>query len=400
MNQESPAGRYARRLFFASQTQSSPTASAPSLTTSESNNFTKLRYNDWHNRSLSFNGPHDFLSHVLELAPGQDCPVKVLDVQYCATPPSNQKKKYCPGYLRRHDDTTTSSSWLSPMRFVVSKSTPPKWELINFQGSHLEYFYSETAIREVWGYSIISPIDHDGNSFINNDTSPASSNGDDDNSFSTAVVHQDNDDTAQMKDDFDDCFSPSSPKAITHVNEDCVAHLCALNNEGGHEETSITKDLLHPSFPISTNNGVMDFEENFINEITTQSQLPTPTIPTTTTTGIAASQIDVLAAAVQQHLADPSQDSAIPPGNNENVLGPESSMEEIARYLIRTVVTPVTIGNVTINDVASFLGAQDSLQKVHQNAIFVCAICSSFRRQLMVDEVSIRHHGKVCPTIH
>ena len=158
MDETNSPSNYVRKLFFQSQTQSS----SGSLREDDDNssttvNVTKLRYDDWNNRLMSFTTQHDYLSHIFELSPGEDCPVKVIDsVNSSLT--SDDVQKFCPGYIRRHDHTT---AWYSPMRVFGSQSSSNHWSLTDLYGNHLDTFVSEEHIKAVWGVWVKSPFTND-----------------------------------------------------------------------------------------------------------------------------------------------------------------------------------------------------------------------------------------------
>jgi hypothetical protein len=112
---------------------------------------TKIRLNDWHDRLLSFPADQDYLLHVSDLSPGEDCPVKVVDLSKC----DGSGNVYAPGYIRRLPPPHT---WLSPMRIFYSQPTTP-WELVDLFGSSITTFDTLENMHESWGDVFKSPID-------------------------------------------------------------------------------------------------------------------------------------------------------------------------------------------------------------------------------------------------
>ena len=139
-NQSTP--EFVRQLQFFSHESA--------VNTSAINNNNHSSFDDWNRRLQSFPANHNYLLHILELSPGESCPVKVLDLYKCY----GTNQKYCPGYIRHLPD----NPWLSPMRIFYSQST--KWELIDFMGTSIHIFDYMEGMQQSWGDLLIHGCMH------------------------------------------------------------------------------------------------------------------------------------------------------------------------------------------------------------------------------------------------
>jgi len=149
----SPFKNAARHLNFVSSQQSEQDTKSSNVTHDNfaDRNIKSFRTEIWHDRVHAFPKQFDYLKHVYELSPGDDCPVRILDYNKLPlTSNHDGKKSFFPGYIRRSQ---------SELTFTFSQGTET-WELADTDKEIMHTFDSRCAVKKGW-LSMVFPPDYE-----------------------------------------------------------------------------------------------------------------------------------------------------------------------------------------------------------------------------------------------
>ena len=334
MENNKSTAAFARKLFFPSQSQSqSPSATHSPPSANYSATLPKLRFNDWNNRLLSYPSDHDYLSHILQLSPNEDCPIKVVDAVNSSLF-SDQGKKFCPGYIRFNDGTTTAP-WYSPVRILGSQSLSPHWTLVDLYGNDLDILKSQADIRAAWGVTIKSPLSNDDDNTTNFN--------DEDDQFHDALSPSDD---YKNSSEFLDEHRNNHPEEYLSTNSTNSNNSACVGGEHEHKNNLMIEESNDNATIVFGDDDYQTTENNNYNCVE-KHEYDNVMVEESNVNIFSQFEVLVNAASTQSQLSQPtSQDNTHSQELNSSIANDESILQQIVRNISAQGVDPCEVSSL------------------------------------------------------